>query len=214
MIEACYPGQQSGTATAATLFGRSDPSGHLLVTFARNASQGPATTPAEYPGIDNLSQFSEGIFVGYRYYDQHHQTPLFPFGYGLSYSTFALSRLTASATRDGGARATVTLRNTGHRAGSEVVQAYLRFPRSRRAPPTAQGIREVFLVPGASRVITLALPRSSFEYFSSQRNAWVTARGRLRLEVGSSSRSATQRAGDSEIVSQPRYRQSAAKLDL
>ena len=188
--EAWYPGQQSGTAIAATLFGRSDPSGHLPVTFPRTASQGPALKPEEYPGIDNLSDYSEGIFVGYRYYQKHHQTPLFPFGYGLSYTTFALSHLTATPTDNGGVRATVRLRNTGHRSGAEVVQAYLQFPAAEGEPPRQlKAYARVVLDPGASRSVRLELPASGFEYFNPQRNAWTTARGRFRVYVGTSSRS-------------------------
>ena len=77
------PGQQSGAAIAATLFGDADPSGRLPVTFPASESQGPATKAAEYPGVDNTAHYSEGIFVGYRYYDDFGQRPLFPFGYGL-----------------------------------------------------------------------------------------------------------------------------------
>jgi beta-glucosidase len=189
VVEAWYPGQQSGTAIAATLFGRSDPSGHIPITFPRNASQGPATTAAEYPGIDNLSEYSEGIFVGYRYYDQHDQTPLFPFGYGLSYTTFALSGLKVFRAAGGRARATVRLRNTGRRPGAEVVQAYVRFPPSAGEPPRQlEAYARIYLAPGQSRTVALALPRSSFQYFSPTQSSWTTARGRFQIEVGTSSR--------------------------
>ncbi len=188
VLEAWYPGQQSGTAIAATLFGRSDPSGHLPVTFPRTASQGPATQPAEYPGIDNVAQHSEGIFVGYRYYGEHHQTPLFPFGYGLSYTSFALSRLAVAAAGGGSYRATVKVTNTGRRSGTQVVQAYVRFPSSAGEPPLQlKAYARVSLQPGTSRTVQLALPRSSFEYFDSTTAAWTLAPGRYRLVVGSSS---------------------------
>lgn len=189
VLEAWYPGQQSGTAIAATLFGQSDPSGHLPVTFPRTASQGPATKPAEYPGINNLAQYSEGIFVGYRYYDRFHQTPLFPFGYGLSYTSFSLSHLKLIARRRGAYRATVRLRNTGRRAGAEVVQAYVQFPAAAGDPPRQlKAFARVFLGAGGNRTVRLDLPRSSFEYFNAQRGAWTPARGRFRLYVGTSSR--------------------------
>jgi beta-glucosidase len=188
VLEAWYPGQQSGTAIAATLFGRSDPSGHLPVTFPRSPSQGPATTPLEYPGIDNVAQYSEGIFVGYRYYDAHHQAPLFPFGFGLSYTTFSLGHLKVSRSA-GGYRATVRLSNTGRLAGADVVQAYVRFPASAGEPPRQlKAFAKVFLRPGRASTVQLSLPRSSFEYFSTARNAWVTAPGAYRLYVGTSSR--------------------------
>jgi beta-glucosidase len=189
VIEAWYPGQQSGTAIAATLFGQSDPSGHLPVTFPSTASQGPATQPAEYPGTNNLAQYSEGIFVGYRYYDRFRQTPLFPFGYGLSYTSFSLSHLQVTARQGGAYRATVRLRNTGRRVGAEVVQAYLQFPAAAGEPPRQlKAFAKVLLAPGGSRTVRLDLPRSSFEYFNAQRGAWTLAPGRYRLYVGTSSR--------------------------
>ncbi len=189
VLEAWYPGQQSGSAIAATLFGRSNPSGHLPVTFPSTASQGPATKPAEYPGLNNLAQYSEGIFVGYRYYDRFHQKPLFPFGYGLSYTTFSLSGLRVSG-RGGGRQASVLVRNTGGRAGAEVVEAYLRFPAAAGEPPRQlKAYAKVFVAPGHASTVKLDLPRSSFEYFSVKRAAWTVAAGQFRLYVGTSSRS-------------------------
>ena len=188
VLEAWYPGQQSGTAIAATLFGKADPSGHLPVTFPRSRRQGPATTKAEYPGVNALSQYSEGIFVGYRYYDQHHQHPLFPFGFGLSYTSFALSDLEVERARQGAYRATVRLNNTGHDAGAEVVQAYVQFPAVAGEPPRQlKAYRRVLLKPGTNRNVRLELPRSSFEYYDARLNKWTTAPGRYRVYVGTSS---------------------------
>ncbi len=189
VIEAWYPGQQSGTAIAATLFGRSDPSGHLPVTFPSSASQGPGTQAAEYPGISNLAQYAEGIFVGYRYYNHFGQTPLFPFGYGLSYTSFSLGHLTLTARAGGAYQATVRLHNTGRRSGAEVVQSYLQFPGSAGEPPRQlKAFAKVFLGPGSMRTVALDLPRSSFEYFNPQRGTWTLAPGSYRLYVGTSSR--------------------------
>lgn len=189
VLEAWYPGQQSGRAIAATLFGISDPSGHLPVTFPQTASQGPATKAPDYPGAGALVRYAEGIFVGYRYYDRFHQRPLFPFGFGLSYTTFSLGALRISSTGAGGYRATVRLRNTGRYAGAEVVQAYLAFPASAGEPPRQlKAFAKVFLRPGRVRAVRLSLPRASFEYFSSARGAWTLAHGRFRLLVGTSSR--------------------------
>ncbi len=189
VIEAWYPGQQSGEAIAATLFGRSDPSGHLPVTFPRSASQGPGTTRAAYPGIDGLAHYSEGIFVGYRFYDRYRQRPLFPFGFGLSYTTFALDRLQVTKLAGGAYRATVRLRNTGRRPGAEVVQAYLGFPVAAGEPPRQlKAFAKVFLPAGAARTVRLDLPATSFEYFSVRAGAWTRAAGRYRLFVGTSSR--------------------------
>jgi beta-glucosidase len=189
VLEAWYPGQQSGTSIAATLFGDSDPSGRLPVTFPRTASQGPATKPAQYPGIGTLAYYSEGIFVGYRYYDEFRQTPVFPFGYGLSYTSFSLSGVQLSRRPAGGYRATVTVRNIGRRTGGEVVQAYLQFPAYAGEPPRQlKAFAKVFLAAGHSNIVPLDLPRSSFEFFDGRRGRWVLARGRFRLYVGTSSR--------------------------
>ena len=188
VLEAWYPGQQSGTAIAATLFGKSDPSGHLPVTFPRSARQGPATSEAEYPGVNTLSQYSEGIFVGYRYYDEHHERPLFPFGFGLSYTSFALSHLKVERLRQDAVSCDRAASNSGHRAGAEVVQAYVQFPAVAGEPPRQlKAYRRVLLKPGTRTTIRLDLPRSSFEYYNAQRNRWITASGRYRVYVGTSS---------------------------
>ena len=93
VLDAWYPGQSNGTALADVLFGKSDPSGHLPVTFPTSLSEVPASTPAQFPGVNNEVQYSEGIDVGYRWYDSQHLTPMFPFGFGLSYTRFAFSGL-------------------------------------------------------------------------------------------------------------------------
>ena len=90
VVDAWYPGESNGTALASVLFGQTDPGGHLPVTFPTDLSQVPASTPSQFPGTGGEVQYSEGIDVGYRYYDATNETPLFPFGYGLSYTTFAL----------------------------------------------------------------------------------------------------------------------------
>jgi beta-glucosidase len=188
VIEAWYPGERSGAAIADTLFGRTDPAGRLPVTFPRSPSQGPATRRSEYPGIGNLVQYSEGIFVGYRYYDRFGQTPLFPFGFGLSYTTFQLTGLRLRAGAGGAENATVTVHNTGRRVGAEVVQAYLQFPSAAGEPPRQlKAFAKVVLRPRHAATVRLPLPSASFTYFSTVRNGWTTAHGRFRLYVGTSS---------------------------
>ena len=93
MLDAWYPGQTSGTSLASVLFGQTDPSGHLPVTFPASLSQMPTSSTAQFPGNGSQVQYSEGIDVGYRYYDANNETPLFPFGYGLSYTQFSFSNL-------------------------------------------------------------------------------------------------------------------------
>jgi beta-glucosidase len=189
IVEAWYPGQQSGAAIAKTLFGDVDPSGRLPVTFPASGSQGPTARTDRYPGVGNVAQYSEGIFVGYRYYDRFHQAPLFPFGYGLAYTSFSLDQLKVIARRGGAYAASVSVRNTGRRAGAEVVEAYLSFPSAAGEPPRQlKAFAKVFLVPGGTRAVRLDLPRSSFEYYSSQRGSWTVQPGRYSLSVGTSSR--------------------------
>jgi beta-glucosidase len=189
VLEAWYPGQQSGSAIAATLFGAANPAGRLPVTFPATATQGPATKTSEYPGISNQARYDEGIFVGYRYYDQFHQRPLFPFGFGLAYTTFALSRLHVQSTPGGRYAVTVEVHNTGQRRGSEVVELYLDAPPAAGEPPRQlKAFAKLALPPGGHRMVTLTLARSSFAFFSQARRRLVNAPGRYRIYVGTSSR--------------------------
>jgi beta-glucosidase len=132
VLEAWYPGQEDGTAIASLLFGNTDPSGHLTVTFPTSLSQVPASTTAQWPGTNGTVQYSEGVDVGYRWYDSQNLTPLFPFGYGLSYTSFSYSNLhVGSLTAGGQATVTATVTNTGSRAGADVAQLYV----TTRPPP-------------------------------------------------------------------------------
>jgi hypothetical protein len=141
LLEAWYPGEQDGSALAALLFGDFDPSGHLTETFPARASQLPIRTEAQWPGVSEQggsggphSTYSEGLLVGYRWYQAKHIRPLFPFGFGLSYTSFAYSGLRVRA---GGGRVHVsfTITNTGRRAGADVAQVYIGDPRSAGEPP-------------------------------------------------------------------------------
>ncbi len=137
VVDAWYPGQNSGTALASVLFGQTDPSGHLPVTFPVSLAQVPASTTAQFPGNGTTVQYSEGLDVGYRWYNAKNIQPLFPFGYGLSYTSFRYSGLrvtpVASGTQDVQVTATVT--NTGHRSGTDVAQLYVTDPASAGEPP-------------------------------------------------------------------------------
>ena len=136
VLEAWYPGQEDGTAIASLLFGSSDPSGHLTVTFPTSLSQVPASTAAQWTGQNGTVQYSEGIDVGYRWYDTKALTPLFPFGYGLSYTSFSFSNLKVGTLPAGGAATvTATVTNTGSRAGADVAQLYVSDPSASGQPP-------------------------------------------------------------------------------
>ena len=194
VFEAWYPGQQDGNAIAALLYGDANPSGHLPETFPANAGQGVAhggtvlTPNAEFPGNGTDVDYTEGIDVGYRYYDVHNQTPLFPFGYGLSYTTFAYSRLQVQASPHG-ATAEVTITNTGNRAGAEVAQLYLTDPAAAGEPPyQLKGFQKITLAPGQSRRITFRVTAQDMSYYQTATSSWVAAPGVYRVSIGGNER--------------------------
>jgi beta-glucosidase len=188
VLEAWYPGQEDGTAIAALLFGNADPSGHLTVTFPQSLSQVPASTTAQWPGENGTVQYSEGIDVGYRWYDSQGLTPLFPFGYGLSYTTFAFSNLQVGTLPEGGdATVTATVTNTGSRAGADVAQLYVSDPAASGQPPRQlEGFQRVDLQPGASTTVTFQLSQKNLQYWNSTSNNWATSTGGYGIEVGDS----------------------------
>jgi beta-glucosidase len=186
VIEAWYPGQDDGTAIAAVLFGDVNPSGKLPVTFPASLAQVPASTAAQWPGTNGTVQYSEGLLVGYRWYATRHITPLYPFGYGLSYTTFSYSRLAVQPGRDGTLTATVTITNTGHRAGADVAQLYIADPAATGEPAEQlKGYQRVTLQPGQSRRLTFTISRSDLAWWDNGR--WTVAPGTYTLMAGDSS---------------------------
>ncbi len=191
VVDAWYPGQASGTALAAVLFGQTDPGGHLPVTFPASLSQVPASTTAEFPGNGSQVLYSEGVDVGYRWYDAKGTTPLFPFGYGLSYTTFAFSGLRISrpaVTGTGDVRVSAVVTNTGSRAGSDVAQLYAGFPGSTGEPPRElEGFNRVTLAPGQSAPVSFTLTPQQLSWWSDSAGGWTESPGLYRLYVGDSS---------------------------
>jgi beta-glucosidase len=188
VLEAWYPGQEDGTAIASLLFGSTDPSGHLTVTFPTSLSQVPASTTAQWPGQNGTVQYSEGVDVGYRWYNSQGLTPLFPFGFGLSYTSFSFSNLKVGTLPQGGA-ATVsaTVTNTGSRAGADVAQLYVTDPAAAGEPPRQlEGFARVSLQPGASQTVQFPLTQRNLQYYNSSSNAWATATGSYGIAVGDS----------------------------
>jgi beta-glucosidase len=187
LVEAWYPGSGGGAAIARVLFGDVDPGGRLPATFPRRARDLPtAGNPRRYPGVNDVVHYSEGPLVGYRWYDQHKIAPAFPFGYGLSYTRFAIRHLRVARKR-----VSVDVVNTGKRSGVAVPQLYLGLPgaRGRVQPPRQlKGFESVTLRPGARRRVTFALSPRSFSYWNSRRDRWVVAPGCYGVYVGSSSR--------------------------
>lgn len=190
VLQAWFPGQECGNAIADVLFGNVDASGRLPQTFPARLEDNP--TYINYPGENGKVVYGEGIFVGYRYYDKKDVTPLFPFGYGLSYTTFEYSNLRLSAGHiapDDTLDVSIDVRNTGARRGSEVVQLYVRDEQSSlvRPPKELKGFAKVTLEPGESRTVTLSLNRRSLAYWDDLTHRWVAEAGDFTVLVGSSS---------------------------
>ncbi|HET7013646.1 MAG TPA: glycoside hydrolase family 3 C-terminal domain-containing protein [Streptosporangiaceae bacterium] len=188
VFEAWYPGQEDGTAIAALLFGDANPSGHLPVTFPTSLSQVPASTAAQWTGTNGTVQYSEGVDVGYRWYDSHSLTPMFPFGYGLSYTSFSFSNLAVGTLPQGGA-ATITAKvtNTGTRAGADVAQLYVTDPAASGEPPKQlEGFVRVNLQPGASQTVTFQLTQRNLQFWNASTSNWATSTGAYGISVGDS----------------------------
>ncbi|HWQ15760.1 MAG TPA: glycoside hydrolase family 3 C-terminal domain-containing protein [Roseiflexaceae bacterium] len=197
VVQAWYPGQECGNAIADVLFGDVAPSGRLPQTFPARLEDNPAFI--NYPGENGRVRYGEGIFVGYRYYEKKKVAPLFPFGFGLSYTTFAYSNLRLGAQAigpDEGLEVSVDVTNTGARAGQEVVQLYVRDVAARVARPEKElkGFAKVALAPGETRTVTLRLGREALAYWDDARHAWVAEAGEFELLLGSSSQDIRARA--------------------
>ena len=191
VFDGFYSGQQVGTAIASLVFGTADPSGKLPVTFPTSLSQVPASTAAEWPGTNGQVQYSEGVDVGYRWYQAQNQTPLFPFGYGLSYTTFSYSNLQVGAfNANGTATVTATVTNTGSKAGAEVAQLYVGDPAGAGEPPEQlKGFDRVTLNPGQSATVGFPLTVHDLASWSAAANAWTAPAGGYKISVGDSSAS-------------------------
>ena len=190
ILEAWYPGEEDGNVLAALLFGDVNPSGKLPMTFPKTESQVPASTPEQYPGVKGMVIYSERMLVGYRWYDARNVEPLFPFGFGMSYTTFALTNLDVTPfSADGNVTVSLDVSNTGSRAGAEVVQVYVAAPLDAGEPPKQlKGFAKVELKPGETRHIAITLNRRAFSIWSLTAGQWVLAPGVHQIFVGTSSR--------------------------
>lgn len=199
ILQAWFPGQEDGVIVSRLLFGQANPSGKLPVTYPRSEADLPATTLAQWPGIVENGirrvEYTEKRQIGYRWFDAQGIEPLFPFGHGLSYTTFELRDIRVTpATLDEKTpvRVSVTVSNTGDRAGAEVPQVYLGFPPEAGEPPKRLvGFEKVWLEPGESRTIEIQLdPQASshpFGIFNDQTKAWENPPGEYTVLVGTSS---------------------------
>lgn len=186
VLETWYPGQAAGPALAAVLLGQVDPGGHLPVTFPASWAQTPVAAPGRYPGPQ--IHFSEGLDIGYRWYEAHDRTPLFPFGFGLSYTHFAISDLLVTPTPAGGELVHARVANIGTVTGDDVVQVYLGYPSGAGEPPRQlRGYARVALAPGEAAEVSVALPPANLSVYDPALGGWRVPVGIFRVWVGDSS---------------------------
>jgi len=189
VVEAWYGGMEAGNAIARVLFGEVNPSGKLPCTFPKRLEDTPTSVMKSYPGENGTEKYVEGLFVGYRWYDTKKVEPLFPFGFGLSYTKFEYSGL--SVAQDTLPDEVVfTLSNSGQRDGAEVAQVYIRpiNPSVSRPIQELKGFRKVLLSSGEKQVVSIALKPRAFAYYDPSQRLWVVDKGAYEILVGSSSR--------------------------
>ncbi|MGW2817193.1 beta-glucosidase [Streptomyces sp. NPDC001415] len=191
VLQMYYPGQEGAEATAAVLFGDCDPGGRLTQTFPVSDDRHPvAGDPRRYPGVDGTEEYSEGIHLGYRWYDAEDEEPLFPFGHGLSYTRFEYAELSVVPDGDGLAVG-FTVRNTGRRTGTTVAQVYLGpspdlpLDQARRA---LAGYRRLELEPGREQRVTVRVSARSLSSWDPERHGWALGTGTREVSVGVSAR--------------------------
>jgi beta-glucosidase len=192
IVYAWYPGQEGGLAIADILLGLVNPSGKLPVTFPRRWEDSSAF--GNYPGHDGAVDYAEGVFVGYRRFDREKISPRFPFGYGLSYTSFVYSNMAVKVLNDSAsspeAEVSLDITNTGRTAGAEVAQLYVHdaSPVVERPEAELKGFSRVELAPGETKRISLRLDRSAFAFYDESLHDWRAAPGAFELRAGASSR--------------------------
>jgi beta-glucosidase len=194
VVEAWYPGDQQGTALVRLLYGDTDFTGRLPMTFPKSLADTPTSTPAQYPGVvaagSTIRQvsYSEGLKVGYKWYDAQNIEPLFPFGFGLSYTTFGYANLKVVAQKK---KVTVSfdVRNTGSRAGTATPQVYLTLPATTGEPGRRLvGYDQLTLRPGRSARVQITVDAASLDFWNTATHAWQIAPGGYAVQAGASSR--------------------------
>ena len=190
LLESWYSGQEAGNAVADIVFGDADPSGKLAGTWAMTREDYSDWT--NYPGADGFVRYMEGVYVGYRHFDKDKIKPLFPFGFGLSYTTFGYSHLVMPPAVKIGIPAAVhlTVQNTGKRAGDEIVQLYVRpiAPKVDRPVRELKAFARVSLLPGQTKTVTLTFGPNALAYWDLKNHRWQTDPGAYALDIGDSSR--------------------------
>ncbi|MEJ2249140.1 MAG: glycoside hydrolase family 3 C-terminal domain-containing protein [Candidatus Lokiarchaeota archaeon] len=193
IIEAWYAGMESGNVIADILFGDINPSGKLPITFPKNLSDTPAHKSAKaYPGKDKV-YYEEDIYVGYRHFDQSNIKPLFPFGYGLSYTEFLYEKLSIEKKKiekENMIKFFLDISNIGDKSGSEVVQVYIKpiNPAIRRPPKELKAFKKIYLKSKEKQTISFEMETESLAYFNDKENKWKIDKGIYKILIGSSSR--------------------------
>jgi beta-glucosidase len=190
LLQSWYPGQEGGTALAQLLFGDYSPSGKLPVTIERRWEDN-AAHDSYYPQEGKKVSYTEGVFVGYRHFDKSGIKPLFPFGYGLSYTTFAYQNLAVAppaVAADNPVVVSFDVTNTGNRAGAEVAQVYIGDPHAHVPRPVKElkGFSRVYLNPGETKHVTVTLDSRAFSYYDAKNHRWTAERGEFNVLVGRS----------------------------
>ncbi len=191
VLQVWYPGMEGGNAIARVLFGDANPSGKLACTFPKRLEDSPAHAMGNYPGKDGVVKYEEGLLVGYRWFDTKNVEPLFPFGFGLSYTKFDYSNLRlVPGAKDGMLTAEFDVRNSGSRDGAEVAQLYVQELKPRLARPVKElkGFGKVFLKAGELKTVSIALDRNAFAFYDPAQKGWASEKGEFKILVGSSSR--------------------------
>ena len=197
VLEMWWPGDEGGWSTANLLAGKTSPAGRLPVTWGKRLEDYPATDPKHpersFKGVDGKTTYSEGVHVGYRWFDKEKIAPLFAFGHGLSYTTFAYSGLKVEKASDGGLDVSVAIKNTGSANSDEVPQVYLGAPSD--IPAGVQfpvrslvGFDRIHVAAGETKTATLHVAPRQLQYWSTKEGKWITATGKRTLSVGASSR--------------------------
>lgn len=184
IIFSLMPGQMFGDAIASLLFGDVNPSAKLPITLPNKENEQGFTT-SQYPGVNGVVTYSEGLFFGYRWYDKHNVKPQFPFGHGLSYTKFLYSNLIATPTK-----VSCKVKNVGTLfKGAEVAQLYLGYPKTAQEPPKVlRGFKKVELDVGEEVDVTFFLNKTDLSIWDVQSHDWKTVQGQFQVHVGSSSR--------------------------
>jgi beta-glucosidase len=197
VVQMWWPGDEGGPATANILTGRANPAGRLPITWPVSLDQMVTNDPAHPErvsrGVDGKTSYTEGLFMGYRWFDKQDLQPLFPFGHGLSYASFEYSDLKTARGANGALEVTFNVRNAGRSAGDEVPQVYLGSPQ--QAPAGVQfavralaGFDRVALQSGENKTVTISVSARALQYWSSASDRWATATGSRTVYVGASSR--------------------------